>query len=84
MVPLPPPELVEEIYEYKRQKFDQDETFELSKIEGAYELMAFLVEERGCQVAVVTGSTIRNAHHRIGKGTTPASYLTNTSSQPTL
>lgn len=27
--------------------------------------MAFLVEERGCQVAVVTGSTIRNAHHRI-------------------
>lgn len=64
---LPSEELVEEIYNFKCKMFDEDEDFVLERIPGALELMAFLSEERNCDIAVVTGSTIRNAHHRIEK-----------------
>lgn len=63
----PSEELVNEIYNHKCYLFDHDEAFELRQIPGALRLMSYLVEERGCDVGVVTGSTIKNAHHRIQK-----------------
>ncbi|MDO5036297.1 MAG: HAD family phosphatase [Porphyromonas sp.] len=63
----PSDKLVDEIYDYKCQMFDQDESFELRKIPGTYTLMEYLANDRGLDIGVVTGSTIRNAHHRIEK-----------------
>lgn len=63
-------ELVQEIYNYKTERFKAEQALqkeELPLIPGAKKMMAFLSEERGCQIGIVTGSIKENAFGRIAK-----------------
>ncbi len=61
----PDPSLVDEIYRYKSQLF-LSHNEEIPLIDGTLELMQCLCSA-GVRMGVVTGSTIRNASHRIQK-----------------
>lgn len=62
----PSEELIREAYEYKTALFEQEQPTLLKPIPGVIDLIRYLEEERRIALGVVTGSTLANAHSRIG------------------
>lgn len=61
----PSEELTIEIYRRKTELFHTLNDHTISLIPGTLDLITYLINERGCKVGVVTGSTVQNAYPRI-------------------